>query len=229
MKMYRALGLVIGLIFGGVFNAPAPLMTWTASPNQQIPDAQPDSGLLSTITLGSSDFTPTFGSSYWIQDLDSIKITVTGGWNGDYRLVLSHLNSDLTPQASVELFNRMGVDGSHPAGYANAGFNNTEIRMGSTDISTVGSHSSTAQLGAGPYSPQGSVNFHAFANADPRGIWALYFTDKASGEAGTLTGWSLSLDVVPEPVNVALGIFGVLVGGASFARWWSRRRAAGAA
>jgi hypothetical protein len=36
-----------------------------------------------------------------------------------------------------------------------------------------------------------------------------------------LSGWSLNLDVVPEPVNVALGIFGGMMGILAFAR--SRR------
>lgn len=43
------------------------------------------------------------------------------------------------------------------------------------------------------------------------GTWTLFFADLASG-GGTseLNSWSLGITVVPEPINAALGLFGVL-------------------
>jgi hypothetical protein len=39
-----------------------------------------------------------------------------------------------------------------------------------------------------------------------------------------LTGFSVDITPVPEPANVALGIFGVLLGGLGGLRWYQRSR-----
>jgi hypothetical protein len=217
-------GLTAALLLVAV-NAPAPLLTWSTSPNATIPDNQPNAGLLSTITINSGDsqLTSEFGANpYWVQNLSSLSLNISGGWNGDYKVVLTHLNPDLTLQNSITLFNRMGVDGSNPGGYANAGFNSTVFSMSAgSAISSAGSYVSTSQIGAGPYLPDGGVNFNGFQNATPLGIWALYITDNMGGDVGTLGGWSLTLDVVPEPTTWALGTFGVLLAGRMI--WWRWR------
>jgi hypothetical protein len=226
MKLNHLTGWLAALVVMMTCNAPAPLI-WTTSPNQQIPDNQPNAGLLSTINITASDPNLAgFGANpYWVQNLASLTLNISGGWNGDYKVVLTHLNPDLTLQNSITLFNRMGVDGSNPGGYANAGFNSTVFSMsaGST-VSSAGSYVSTSPIGAGPYLPDGGVNFNGFQNATPLGIWALYITDNAGGDIGTLNGWSLSLDVVPEPTTWALIGFGTVFAGAGVRRWWLRRQ-----
>jgi hypothetical protein len=53
-------------------------------------------------------------------------------------------------------------------------------------------------------------------NVDPNGTWYLSFglPDPTENAGNTILGWSLDITAVPEPVNVALGIFaGVFVVG----------------
>jgi hypothetical protein len=53
-----------------------------------------------------------------------------------------------------------------------------------------------------------------FNGLNPNGTWSLVLWDNStSGVGNGLVGWSLDVTAVPEPVNVALGIFagGVLV------------------
>ena len=53
---------------------------------------------------------------------------------------------------------------------------------------------------------------HALAlGADPNGEWALFFADRSPGGTSTVLGWGLEVKAVPQPVNLALGIFGVLL------------------
>jgi hypothetical protein len=47
----------------------------------------------------------------------------------------------------------------------------------------------------------------AFNGLDPNGTWTLFFADLSAGDQSTLVNWSLDITMVPEPVNVALGIF----------------------
>ena len=64
-----------------------------------------------------------------------------------------------------------------------------------------------------------SFSSGALYGQDPNQVWHLFLEDTAgpggTGISGnTLTGWSLDITAVPEPVNVALGIFaGVFVVG----------------
>lgn len=53
------------------------------------------------------------------------------------------------------------------------------------------------------------VTFTApFASSNPNNIWALNLWDNnTSGIENSLVSWSLDITAVPEPVNVALGIF----------------------
>jgi hypothetical protein len=44
---------------------------------------------------------------------------------------------------------------------------------------------------------------------NPNGTWTLFIADLSAGAQSQLVGWSLNVTAaeVPEPVNVALGIF----------------------
>jgi hypothetical protein len=75
----------------------------------------------------------------------------------------------------------------------------------------------------GTYSASGTLVDFNGAVAD--GPWTLYFADLSSGGGtSTLNSWSLNIEAVPEPVNVALGIFGVLLGGLALARYHAAKR-----
>jgi len=67
---------------------------------------------------------------------------------------------------------------------------------------------SGSDLSSGTYSAYGALSGLNGQSAD--GTWTLYFSDTTSGESPTLGPWTLDITVVPEPVEVALGVFGVL-------------------
>ncbi len=64
-----------------------------------------------------------------------------------------------------------------------------------------------------------------FNGVNPNGDWTLYFEDNGAMNTATLSSWSIGITAVPEPINVALGVFG---GGAlvvqGVRRWRGRAR-----
>jgi len=63
-----------------------------------------------------------------------------------------------------------------------------------------------------------------FTGANPNGAWTLFFADRSAVGISTLNSWSVGIEAIPEPANIALGIFGVLFAGSQAVRLWSRRR-----
>ena len=53
---------------------------------------------------------------------------------------------------------------------------------------------------------------------NPNGTWTLFIADLSSGGQSTLVSWELDIAAVPEPVNVALGIFAGVFLVVTFAR-----------
>jgi hypothetical protein len=136
----------------------------------------------------------------------NITLTLSGGYNGDLYAYLSH-DGVLLP-----LLNRVGSGtGSEPTyyfGYADAGFNAVSL----SDCGTVNIHNyGGGGVPSGNYSPDsGGLTFAGtFAGANPNGHWTLFLSDlSAGGGQSQLASWSLEITAVPEPANVALGIFG---------------------
>jgi hypothetical protein len=64
----------------------------------------------------------------------------------------------------------------------------------------------------GTFSPDsgGATFANTFYGLTADGTWTLFFADLSSdtGSHSQLTSWSMGITAVPEPVNVALGIFG---------------------
>jgi len=186
-----------------------------------IPDGNP-TGWSDTRTIGPI-------SDHYITDV-SVKLNISGGYNGDLYGYLSHAG------VLIPLVNRVGVTGTGGGdafGYANTGFNVTLSDSGTYDIHFYGQHSPTfngsGQLLNAPYSawqPDGrnidpnsspstfdSASRASFASTytgkDPNGSWTLFFADMSAGEQSTLVSWELDFTAaVPEPVNVALAVFG---------------------
>ncbi len=52
-----------------------------------------------------------------------------------------------------------------------------------------------------------SVDLNAFDSLNPNNTWTLFFADTSAGDEATIVSWSLDITAVPEPTNVALGIF----------------------
>jgi subtilisin-like proprotein convertase family protein len=167
--------------------------------NIAIPDANPN-GISSTINV--SGLRPS------ISDVN-VTINVSGGFNGDLYAYLNY-NGILVP-----LLNRVGTTTSplDPFGYSTAGFNNVTL----DDAASGGSIHNVANPESLPtvsYTPDGG-SLASFNNSNPNGNWTIFFADMASGggtSRSTLVSWSLEITAVPEPVNVALGIFAGVFG-----------------
>lgn len=159
-----------------------------------IVDGNPAAVIFSTMDLSSAGL----GSSLSIL---TVTLNITGGNNnGLYGYLVSP--NDTT----VILMNQPGVS-VNGFGATGAGMNITLSDAGSTSIQ---SETSGSVLG-GTYRAAGSLS--GFNGGNPNGSWMLYFADTiAGGGDATLNGWSLDITAVPEPVNVALGIFGGMMG-----------------
>ncbi len=183
-------------------------------------------------SFGSGAAIPDGDLSGWsntrtISDLTSGQITAVqvsldlqGGFNGDLYAYLSYRNTDGTTMVLVPLLTRVGADGANTFG-ASAGMTIT-LADGFANIGTAADPNTT-----GTYAPDGRTldttslmpggaastsTLGSFSGVSPNGDWTLFFAD-ASGGGGQSKVMSWSLDIitaVPEPINVALGVFGGL-------------------
>src|ERR1035441_10160155 len=206
------------------------IMGWTAqggiiyssfADSGNIPDGNA-SGSAGTAT--ASGFLPT------ISDI-SVKLNISGGYNGDLYAYLSYGG------VLVPLLNRVGVTGTSGGdafGYGETGFNVTLSSAGAQDVHFYGNYSPTingsGQL-TGTWQPDGRaidpqsapssfdsasrVSFGSYSGLNPNGTWTLFLADlSAGGGQSQLVSWELDITAVPEPVHVALGVFaGVLLFG----------------
>jgi hypothetical protein len=129
-------------------------------------------------------------------------------------LSVSGLNVSIS--AATLIFTLAGGSGTDLAGY---------LRLG--NLSGSPSYSLTSLVQADPTISSSGVLFTVdvssfFSGYNPNDTWTLFFADTVSGDTTTLNGgWSLDITAVPEPVNVALAIFGVALLGTGVARWRS--------
>lgn len=172
-----------------------------------------DLGSVANPTIVDGNPTIVTANSMTLSGLDSsvASITVTlnlsGGCNNGLYGYLVGPGGGTT----VILLNQpgYGVDGFGALG---SGLN---ITLG-TSGSSIQSETSGSAL-TGNYQPAG--NLLDFTGINPNGTWTLYFADTiAGGGNATLNGWSLNITAVPEPVNVALAVFGMVVIGAGVVR-----------
>ena len=141
----------------------------------------------------------------------SVTLNISGGYNGDIFAYVSHGG-----QKAVLLNANPVVSGS--------GFNVTFIPGDTHPIPAGGSGVLGGELGA---SYTGVDNLSVFNNTDPNGDWTLFFADLSPGDTSLLNSFSVGITAVPEPVNVALGIFGVVLGVGGFVRrYWRTGKAA---
>lgn len=213
--MKTAATLLVALLLASV-TAHGGLYSYSSGTvNITIPDANP-TGISSLINVS--------GALPTIADVN-VMINVSGGYNGDLYAYVSY-NGTLVP-----LWNRVGTSSGDPFGYATAGFNN--ITLDDQAIANGNIHNVPSPSAAESYEPDsGSASLGNFNSLNPNGNWTIFFADMASGGGSgpsTLVSWSLGITAVPEPVNVALGVFGgilalVLVGASKpvrklFHRW----------
>ena len=132
----------------------------------------------------------------------TVDLTITGGYNGDLYAYLIAPNGTL-----VVLMDQPGV-GVNGFGAYGSGMSIT-LQDGATDHGSIQGETGGTVL-SGSYNARGSLS--AINGSAANGAWTLFFADLGSG-GGTaeLTGWSLNLTVVPEPVELALGLFAAML------------------
>ena len=202
-----------GLVLALCNSAPAAMYTYNYSVNQAIPDNS---------IVGLTDSHSLSGLLFQITDV-RVTLNLSGGYNGDLYGYLRLNDSPL-----VVLLNRVGVTGSDPDGYADSGFSVTLAASASHDIHFYQDFSPTyngnGQL-TGTWQADGRSDplsssrgsLTDFNGLNPNGTWTLFFADQSPGDESTLLSWSLDIAAVPEPVNVALGLFAALAAAISFA------------
>jgi subtilisin-like proprotein convertase family protein len=158
-----------------------------------------------------------------------VSLNISGGWNGDLYAYLSHGSE------YAVLLNRVGATTSGSDGYGTSGLNillePVTTHAGIADIHTVQNPASSPT----PYAVDGRTVYYDDASrtqtldvflsgggVDPNGDWTLFFADRAAVSTATLTGWSLEITAVPEPVNVALGGFAGVFLVVALVRSWRR-------
>ena len=130
----------------------------------------------------------------------TVDLTITGGYNGDLYAYLIAPNGTL-----VVLMDQPGVAVNGFGAYG-SGMSITLSDAGGTSIQSETSGS----VLSGTYQAAGSLS--AFNGSQANGNWTLFFADLSSGGGqATLTGWSLNLTVVPEPVELGLGLFAAML------------------
>ena len=152
----------------------------------------------------------------------SLSFNISGGYNGDLYGYLSY-NDGGNPAKTLEVLNRMGGGSTVASG---AGFAGVTLMDGGSlgNIHAALPGAGTA-VAVGSYLPDSAgVTFAStFGGMNAGGTWTLAFFDRVAGDQSTLGSWSLNIDVaqVPEPINVALGVFGAVFAGVAVVR---RRR-----
>jgi len=186
---------------------------------------------------GWSDTRTQSGLGSVITDV-TVKLNITGGYNGDLYGYLSYGGS------LIPLINRVGVTGGNAFGYSDSGLNVTLSDAGANgDIhlyQNVSGYATKIGDGSGFTADGRNINPNSspatfdgasrltfagtFGGMDPNGSWTLFFADMAGGGGtSTLTSWDLEITAVPEPINVALGCFAVLFASVQCVRWWKKK------
>ncbi len=182
-------------------------------------------GLIYSATSGSVPDGSTVGwsaratASGFLPSVSSITVNLnlSGGYNGDLYAYLSYGG------VLVPLLNRVGVQTGDAFGYGTTGMHITLSGNPGGAYSDIHWVESPALNGtyapdgrqidpmAGPsaFDAAGTIGFSAYHGMNPNGTWTLFLADLSTGAQSQLLGWSLDITAeVPEPVNVALAVFG---------------------
>jgi len=231
MKTIKTLAVVAGMLlvcpklWAALYNFD--VSSSTISPNPYpttLQDGNPN-GATFTETVSGSAVTA-------ISDI-TVGLNISGDFNGDVYAYLTHNGSPVSI-----LLNRVGRVSGNLDGSSDTGFN-----VFLNDSASPNIHDASAGGGvlAGTFAPDGrnfnpatvlgSVNptttlLGTFGGMNANGTWSLFLADMVSGGDITLNSWSLDVELsgVPEPTNVALAVFALLLVGAKGASWWMDKR-----
>jgi subtilisin-like proprotein convertase family protein len=127
----------------------------------------------------------------------TVSLNLSGGYNGDLYAYLVAPNGTM-----VVLMNQPGVS-VNGFGASGAGMN---ITLSDGVFSSIQTETGGGIL-TGTYNAAGTLA--DFSGSSANGTWQLYFADLSNGGGtSTLDSWALNITAVPEPVNIALGVFG---------------------
>lgn len=148
-----------------------------------------------------------------------VTLDIASGWNGDLYGYLVH------GSGFVVLLDRVGQNMSNPSGFSNSGFTSVTLwdGMGNSLIQTNGSYSSSSPVPTGNYTSAGGTLNTSFDTLAVDGSWTLFLADLSTGDISQVTGWTLTIDAVPEPTTWAMLIFGSVFGGWRFVSWRKSR------
>ena len=197
-------GVVCGLALG-LASATASLSYSYSGFGQQITDGS-SVGITSVATVSGA------GSIASSGDNVSVTLNLSGGNLGD---LVAYLSFNGT---TVQLLNRPGTGGNPSAlGYTgNSSFIFTSVTLSDGNSTSVDSYGGGSVSSAVSYMPTaGSSGFQAFnGQSAAAGNWTLFYADLSGGDGAnvtTLNTWSLDITAVPEPVDVALGMFAAML------------------
>jgi|CZKV01.1.fsa_nt_gi hypothetical protein len=160
----------------------------------------------------------------------SVVFNISGGLNGDLIAYLAY-NDGSSTMTQILLNHITGGSRGFGTGAATTGFASLQANGVTLMDGGVNGNIHSANPGSGNpvavgnYTPDSTVTFSStFANMNASGTWTLFFADTVTGDQSTLVSWGLDITPVPEPVNVALGIFGgclaiTVLLRANFAKW----------
>jgi hypothetical protein len=207
MKATILMGLAVMLV--AARSAQATIVVNDSFTSGTIPDGNPAGFVTSVGVGGVSDVGPV--------DNVTVSLNISGGFNGDLYGYLVYQPSGGGSSVTSVLLNRpgLGITGHGPAlqffGYADAGMNVTlNDATTLTSINNYGGNSLRSGVPTGTYNSAGGTLNSAFNGLSTvNGTWTLALFDLSSGGSSpVLTGGSMSVDEVPEPVTWALIIFG---------------------
>ena len=193
--------------------------SWTVATD--IPDANP-SGFVNSQTIGMTTQGNNLPTAPYITSVLGVTLNLSGGWNGDLYAYLRY-EVEGVGTGFTTLLNRVGGTPASSV-YTTSGMSVfLTAGMGDPDI-----HTATSPTGGDSFnvdSTGSSTTFSSFIGLDPTaGTWSVYFADLSGNHVSTLDSWGLNLEVVPEPVNMALGIVGGIAGIGGLVRWRLNRK-----
>ena len=181
----------------GIYTYTSPFSFGGGAGSGLIPDANP-TGWWDARTI--SDAPGAIGSL-------TVSLNISGGWNSDLYGCLVHVDTG-NQTASAILLNRIGITGSTPFGNTGVGMSVTLSSDTATDYGNI--RDAASGVITGTYNPDNALgSLVVFNGMTGNGTWKLFLADLSGGNQSTVESWELNLVItaVPEPVNVALGIF----------------------
>ena len=169
-------------------------------------------GAVFTATL--SGYTDGINANPTVSQL-SVNLNISGGYNGNLYAYLIAPNGTL-----VVLMNQPGVAVNGFGAYG-AGMNLT-LQDGATANGSIQNATSGGILSGSYNAAGGSSALSAFDGSQVNGVWTLYFADLASGTGSSTLNWSIGLTPVPEPVDLALGLFAAMLLALAGLKWICR-------